>query len=88
MRTSANPNPNRNPPLSYYMWTGGSNFGRWAGDGITTMYAVDAIVCPDGLPHEPKFTHTAAMQCVSWNGPCTPAEPSSVANSAPVLPMV
>jgi hypothetical protein len=25
------------------------------------MYAVDAIVCPDGLPHEPKFSHTAAM---------------------------
>ena len=21
---------------------------------ITTMYAVDATLCPDGLPHEPK----------------------------------
>ena len=29
----------------YYMWAGGSNFGRWTGDAITTMYAADAIVC-------------------------------------------
>jgi hypothetical protein len=25
------------------------------------MYAVDAIVCPDGHRHEPKFTHTTKM---------------------------
>lgn len=43
------------------MWTGGNNYGRWTGDAITHMYAVDAIVCPDGLPHEPKFSHSAAM---------------------------
>ena len=47
--------------MDYYMWAGGSNFGRWTGDAITTMYAADAIVCPDGLPHEPKFAHTSAM---------------------------
>jgi beta-galactosidase len=47
--------------MDYYMWVGGSNFGRYTGDGITTMYAVDASLCPDGLPHEPKFSHLAAM---------------------------
>lgn len=43
------------------MWTGGSNFGRWTGDSITQMYAVDAIVCPDGLPHQPKYDQMTAM---------------------------
>ena len=47
--------------MNYYMWTGGNNYGRWTGDAITHMYAVDAIVCPDGHPHEPKFSHSAAM---------------------------
>jgi hypothetical protein len=50
--------------MNYYMWTGGNNYGRWTGDSVTTMYAADAIVCPDGLPHEPKFSHTAAMHAV------------------------
>ena len=43
------------------MWVGGNNFGRWTGDSITTMYADDAIVCPDGLAHEPKFTVTTRL---------------------------
>lgn len=47
--------------MNYYMWTGGNNYGRWHGASITTMYAVDVQVCPDGLPHEPKFSHTTAM---------------------------
>jgi len=47
--------------MDYYMWAGGNNFGRWTGDSITTAYAVDAIVCPDGLPHEPKFGQSSAM---------------------------
>ena len=47
--------------MTDYMWTGGNNYGRWTGDAITHMYAVDAIVCPDGLPHEPKFSHSSAM---------------------------
>ena len=42
--------------MNYYMWTGGNNYGRWTGDSITHMYAVDAIVCPDSLKHEPKFS--------------------------------
>ena len=47
--------------MNYYMWAGGNQFGRWTGDSITTMYAVDAMVCPDGLPHEPKFSQLTAM---------------------------
>ena len=47
--------------MNYYMWTGGNNYGRWTGDGITHMYAVDAIVCPDGQRHEPKFSQSTAM---------------------------
>lgn len=47
--------------MNYYMWTGGSNFGRWTGDGITTMYASATIVCPDGQRNEPAFSFTAAM---------------------------
>ena len=47
--------------MNYYMWTGGNNYGRWTGDSITHMYAVDAILCPDGLRHEPKFSYTTAM---------------------------
>jgi len=43
------------------MWTGGNNYGRWTGDGITHMYAVDATVCPDGQRHEPKFSQSTAM---------------------------
>ena len=42
---------------NYYMYAGGNNFGRTAGDAITTAYATDVNVCPDGLPNEPKFTH-------------------------------
>jgi beta-galactosidase len=47
--------------MDYYMWAGGNNFGRWTGDSVITAYAVDAIVCPDGLPHEPKFGQSSAM---------------------------
>jgi len=47
--------------MNYYMYTGGNNYGRWTGDSITQMYAVDAIVCPDGLPHQPKYDQTTAM---------------------------
>ena len=47
--------------MNYYMWAGGNQFGRWTGDALTTMYAADAMVCPDGLAHEPKFSQMAAM---------------------------
>ena len=39
-------NTDPHPP---FFLPSGNNYGRWTGDGITHMYAVDAIVCPDGL---------------------------------------
>ena len=45
----------------YRRWVGGNNFGRWTGDSVTTMYAADATMCPDGIPHEPKFSQFTAM---------------------------
>ena len=47
--------------MNYYMWTGGNNYGRWTGAAITQMYAVDALVCPDTLPHEPKFSSATRL---------------------------
>lgn len=47
--------------VNYYMWWGGSNRGNFAGAGITTAYAYDAVLCPDGQKHQPKFDHLAAM---------------------------
>ncbi|KAH3746266.1 Beta-galactosidase 5 [Pelomyxa schiedti] len=47
--------------MNYYMWFGGNHFGRWAGSGLTNMYASDVNVCPDMLPHEPKFSHMQRM---------------------------
>jgi len=46
---------------NYYMWWGGYNRGRWAAAGITNAYAVDAPLCANGMPHQPKFDHLAAM---------------------------
>jgi len=56
-------------------WTGGNNLGRFTGDAITTMYAVDATVCPDGLPHEPKFSQLTAMHDFD-----VPSDSSSLVN--------
>lgn len=51
--------------VNYYMLLGGINFG-WGGDGgagagVATSYATDAIICPDVLPHAPKFDHLKAL---------------------------
>lgn len=43
--------------MSFYMLHGGAHFDRWAGAGLTHFYSVDSPICPDGLPHEPKFSH-------------------------------
>lgn len=43
--------------MNYYMFVGGNNFGKTEGDAMTTAYATDVNVCPDGLPNEPKFSH-------------------------------
>lgn len=42
----------------------GNNFARWAGNAITTAYAFDAPVCPDGLPNEPSFGTLARLHTV------------------------
>lgn len=47
--------------MNYYMYAGGNNFGRTGGDAMTTAYATDVNVCPDGLPNEPKFSHLGNM---------------------------
>jgi len=47
--------------VNYYMWTGGNNIARWAGNGITNFYSVDAPLCPDLLRHEVKWAHFQAM---------------------------
>ena len=47
--------------MNYYMYAGGNNFGRTGGDAMTTAYAMDVNVCPDGLPNEPKFSHLGNM---------------------------
>jgi hypothetical protein len=43
------------------MFWGGYNRERAAGGGITNAYAVDAILCPSGQPHQPKFDHFATL---------------------------
>ena len=47
--------------VNYYMWTGGNNIARWAGNGITNFYSVDAPLCPDLLRHEVKWQHFKTM---------------------------
>ena len=47
--------------MNWYMYSGGNNFGGTEGDAVTTAYAADVNVCPDGLPNEPKFTHLGNM---------------------------
>jgi len=47
--------------MSFYMLHGGAHFAGWAGAGITHYYSIDSPVCPDGLPHEPKYSHFASL---------------------------
>ncbi|MED6118383.1 Beta-galactosidase 3 [Stylosanthes scabra] len=44
--------------VNYYMYHGGTNFGRSAGGPfITTSYDYDAPIDEYGLPRQPKYTH-------------------------------
>ncbi|XP_062147988.1 beta-galactosidase-like isoform X3 [Alnus glutinosa] len=44
--------------FNYYMYHGGTNFGRTSGGPfITTSYDYDAPIDEYGLPREPKYTH-------------------------------
>ncbi|KAJ3321205.1 hypothetical protein HDV06_004548 [Boothiomyces sp. JEL0866] len=48
--------------IGYYMWHGGTNFGRNAGTPlITTSYDYDAPLNEYGLPNEPKYSHSKAL---------------------------
>jgi hypothetical protein len=51
--------------IGYYMWHGGTNFGRTSGGpGVTTSYDYDAPLNEYGLPNEPKYSHLKAMHTV------------------------
>ena len=64
------------------MYAGGNNFGRTAGDAITTAYATDVNVCPDGLPNEPKFTHLGNAAAASASAAKILLEDDPQANAA------
>ena len=47
---------------NYYMWHGGSNFGRTVGGpDIITSYDYDAPLDEYGVPHDPKYTHQTQL---------------------------
>ncbi|KAL2912449.1 Beta-galactosidase 7 [Polyrhizophydium stewartii] len=50
--------------VSYYMWHGGTNFGRTAGNRITTTYDYDAPITEYGFRHATKYAHLAQMHQV------------------------
>ncbi|KAI3643618.1 hypothetical protein MP228_013173 [Amoeboaphelidium protococcarum] len=46
---------------AYYMWHGGTNFGRTVGVGLVTSYDYDAPMDEYGFPAEPKYSHLKQM---------------------------
>lgn len=38
-------------------FAGGNHIEQWAASAVTNMYASDNNICPDTLPHEPKYSH-------------------------------
>jgi len=50
--------------MCYYMWHGGTNFGRWAGDSLITSYDYDAGLDEFGHRQEPKYSHSADLHAV------------------------
>lgn len=50
--------------MNYYMYHGGSNFGRTSGNMLTTSYDYDAPLDEYGLPSNPKYTHLQHMHDV------------------------
>ncbi|KAJ3089277.1 hypothetical protein HK102_006774 [Quaeritorhiza haematococci] len=47
--------------VAYYMWHGGTNFGRTSGARITTSYDYDAPLDEYGFPNEPKYSHLSQL---------------------------
>ena len=50
--------------FSYYMWHGGTNFGRTGADFQTTSYDYDAPITEYGFPAVPKFNHIKRLHDV------------------------
>ncbi|KAF3485497.1 hypothetical protein F2Q69_00057395 [Brassica cretica] len=50
--------------MNYYMYHGGTNFERTAGQFITTSYDYDAPLDEYGLPREPKYSHLTKLHKV------------------------
>ena len=71
---------------NYYMWYGGSNFGRWGGSAITPMYADGVNLHFDGLPNEPKKSHLQQMhQVLAQSAEILLSAPSQINNSVHLL---
>ena len=49
---------------NYYMWHGGNNYGLWACNGVTTMYANDVMLHSDSTIHEPKYSHLGSLHAI------------------------
>ncbi|KAI9346972.1 glycosyl hydrolases family 35-domain-containing protein [Obelidium mucronatum] len=45
--------------IGYYMWHGGTNFGKWGSDWKTASYDYDALLNEYGFPNNPKHDHLA-----------------------------
>ncbi|CAN8325974.1 unnamed protein product [Cochlearia groenlandica] len=50
--------------MNYYMYHGGTNFDRTAGEFIATSYDYDAPLDEYGLPREPKYSHLKMLHKV------------------------
>jgi hypothetical protein len=47
---------------TYYMWFGGTTFGRWVGGPfIITSYDYDVALDEFGFPHREKYNHLAML---------------------------
>ncbi|KAJ3282381.1 Beta-galactosidase 8 [Borealophlyctis nickersoniae] len=53
--------------VSYYMWHGGTNFGRWGSQYKTTSYDYDAPLNEYGFPALPKYNHLQQLHAVLSN---------------------
>ncbi|CAN6922538.1 unnamed protein product [Brassica oleracea] len=50
--------------INYYMYHGGTNFDRTAGEFMATSYDYDAPLDEYGLPREPKYSHLTKLHKV------------------------
>ncbi|EFA80090.1 glycoside hydrolase family 35 protein [Heterostelium album PN500] len=51
--------------MNYYMWFGGTTFGRWTGGPfITTSYDYDGAIDEYGYPYEPKYSQSLEFHTI------------------------